>query len=102
MSVEPTDMIAGVVGMSAAAGNAVRREALQKAVGHMRQADSERRAATAAGVGQAEQDEQIADREVDGRLMWQHPAAPDSAVDSDPPNSADPEQQTGRHLDVSG
>ncbi len=99
MSVGPMDMIASAAGTSAAAGSAIRGEALQRAANGTRQADFETRAENAASVGQAEQDEQIADRDIDGRPMWEYPA---EAGDSEAPQPADPEQQTGRHLDLTG
>jgi hypothetical protein len=95
-------MITGAAGTSAAAGSAVRGEALQRTSNQTRQAACEQRAESAAGVGQAEQDEQIADRDVDGRLIWDYPtdAGHSEAPESSQP--ADPQQQTGRHLDLTG
>lgn len=82
----------------------VERETVDQA----RAAQSEKRAETAAGIGEPEEEAAISDRDADGRLPWefgeQAPKAEEpQAVDSpEPPAAKDPHGEAGNLLDISG
>ncbi|MCI0362029.1 MAG: hypothetical protein L0211_26400 [Planctomycetaceae bacterium] len=76
-------------------------KALREAGDRDRQAESARRAESAAGIGETEEDSEAQDRDPDGRQPWQRSSAKRGAGDaqSEPPNSA-PGGQTGGQLDL--
>jgi hypothetical protein len=70
-------------------------------------AQSDLKAELASGVGQTDGDDhQTAERDADGRQLWQFPHRQgQSEADADPPHEArgkDPSGQTGNTLDLSG
>jgi len=72
-----------------------------------RQVDSQTKAESAAGIGETDgEDHQTAERDADGRRLWERP--PDHKSDdaeagpADPPRSKDVTGQTGTQLDLSG
>jgi hypothetical protein len=107
----------GIIGSAAGAplqqtkGSETER-AQQETANQARQTQAEQRAERASGVEQTEQHEQAADRDADGRRLWENvepeednadqTAAPEDAPASDPPESKDPTGQTGAHLDLKG
>ena len=110
MSVGPSS---GVVGSAAGAplaqtqGNETTR-ASQQSSAQQRQLQNEKAAAETAGVGQAKEDEGTAERDADGRRLWERPPEGhrDDAGDAqDQPaerHAPDPKGEAGSRLDLSG
>lgn len=74
---------------------------------HARQANADRQAASAAGIGTTAQDEQTSDRDADGRRLWElNPSADErGGAGRQPSESApakDPTGERGTRLDLSG
>lgn len=74
-----------------------------------RQTEAERKAESAAGIGQTEQDEQASQRDADGRRLWEEPAKSpsdpeeESPSDTSPqPGARDPSGTRGTQLDLEG
>jgi len=88
----------------AAAADKAQRETADTA----RATAGERRAESAAGIGQTEQDTAASDRDADGRRLWENATAaaqeePDaSPAEEVPPPAIDPTGLRGSLLDVSG
>ncbi len=107
MSIGPMGTLGSAAGSQLAQGNGsdVNRTQ-QDTADHSRQTQSADKAEAASGVGQTEQDEEAADRDADGRRLWEAPPeAQDSEqeeLESDEPRSKDPTGQKGGQLDLSG
>ncbi len=83
--------------------------AQQDAAGQLRRVASEQKAESAAGIAETDgEDHQTAERDADGRRLWEGPHADDGTADS-PADGAESESQskdssgqTGNLLDLSG
>ena len=87
----------------AADADKIQRDAIDQS----RVAQAETAAEAAAGIGETEEDSQAAERDADGRRLWEAPpnkqaddAAP--ATDSSPQLSKDPTGEAGGELDLVG
>lgn len=110
MSVGP---MGGVVGsaagapLSQTAGSETERTK-REASATQRQVDNDTKAEQAAGIGQTESDEGPAERDADGRRLWEGNATPTQKeeqppTDAEPPRQAkDPSGQSGSSLDLTG
>jgi len=84
--------------------------AQKDAIAGKRQADSEKKAEKASGVGETTEDQGVSERDADGRRQWERPqekgekAASDTTVAaSEPPRQAkDPTGTSGNSLDLTG
>ena len=77
----------------------------QDTANQARQADGEKNAEDAAGIGETEQDQQTDDRDADGRRLWEKPVPGPSSKEApqeDTPASRDATSQRGNQLDISG
>jgi len=78
----------------------------QQTAGQQREAYSDLMAAKAAGIGETAEDQPIADRDADGRRLWEEtPQAKKEAAgdDAPPPRLAkDPTGQCGSQIDLAG
>ena len=70
--------------------------------GQQRQVDNDKNAEKAAGIGQAEQDQQTSDRDADGRRIWEVDATNETteAEATDLPVAPRPSDGTGTTLDL--
>ena len=102
----------GIVGSAAGAplsqttGSETER-AKADASAKQRQVDNDQKAENAAGIGQTESDEGPAERDADGRRLWEGEAAgknpQEQQPDPEPPKQAkDPTGQSGSGLDLTG
>ena len=115
MSIGPTGALAGSVAGSPLAqttGPETER-AQQETSGQQRRIDAEKKAEAAAGVGQTDgEDHETAERDADGRRMWENPpegedpeGKDDEANDQakgEGPKSKDTSGQSGTQIDLSG
>lgn len=109
MSTGPLSFVGSAAGspLAQSKGSEVTR-AQQETARQARQTDSAQKAEAASGIGRADEDEQMSDRDADGRRIWEigpdgkrRPKSPaDEAVDV--PLSKDPTGNSGRQLDLSG
>lgn len=81
--------------------------ALQDAAGQQRRISSEQKAESAAGIGETDgENHETAERDADGRRLWEGPQADGGASDSpsgeSESQSKDSSGQTGNLLDLSG
>lgn len=80
--------------------------AAHESTNHTRQTNADKQAASAAGIGTTEQDEQTSDRDADGRRPWEIPPTTDDRSGSrqgpSTPQAKDPSGDRGTRLDVSG
>jgi len=92
----------GILGSAAGAplsqtkGSEVDRNA-QEASSQQRAADSDKKATDAAGVGQTEEDQEISDRDADGRRLWEETAKKEDAETSEAANPEPPTQAKDAH-----
>lgn len=110
MSVGP---MGGVVGsaagapLSQTAGSETERTK-REASATQRQVDNDTKAEQAAGIGQTESDEGPAERDADGRRLWEGNTTPTEKgeqppIEAEPPRQAkDPTGQSGSSLDLTG
>ena len=109
MSVGP---MGGVLGSAAGAplsqtkGNEPER-AQKDAVAAQRQADGEKKAEQAAGIGATEEDQGVSERDADGRRLWEAPhekqkAANEEAASEPLRQAKDPTGNSGKSLDLTG
>ncbi len=105
----------GIIGGLAAAQTAGIKSAstertLQDVADQAHEVDSEQKAEKSSGVEQTDQEQQTADRDADGRRLWEAPAKRSKAgkpadlatqPDSEPPGK-DATGDVGGHLDLSG
>ncbi len=112
MSVGPMGSVAGSVAGSTLAqtqGSETER-ARQDAGSQQRQIQTDEKAEAAAGIGATDgEDHEAADRDADGRRLWEHDAEeegtkqPDEEPEAQPPRqSKDATGQSGNLLDLSG
>lgn len=107
MSIGPMGTIGSAAGSQLAQGHGsdVNR-AQQETTDHARQTQSADKAESASGVGQTEQDEETADRDADGRRLWEAPPEVEDAEQGErepgDQRSKDPTGQKGGQLDLSG
>jgi hypothetical protein len=107
--------LGGIIGSSAGAPRSQtagsETERLQKdSQSHGRQVDAGQKAERAAGIGHTEQDQESAERDADGRRLWEAPAERDKAKaekQAEPAmptarQSKDATGQTGTQLDLTG
>ena len=109
--------MSGVVGsaagapLSQTAGSETER-AKKSSSDSQRQVENDTKAEKAAGIGQTESDEGPAERDADGRKLWEGDASPDknsdkqeeqqSAEPEPPRQGKDPTGQSGSSLDLTG
>jgi hypothetical protein len=109
MSIGPMGALAGSAAGSPLAqtvGTETER-AQQEVSGQQRRMDAEKKAEAAAGIGQTDgEDHETADRDADGRRMWEN--APEGKGDANDraedegPKSKDASGKSGTQLDLSG
>jgi len=105
--------MSGVVGsaagapLSQTAGSETERAKTDSSA-KQRQVNNDTKAEKSAGIGQTEGDEGPADRDADGRKLWEDNATPDKQEESrlaepEPPRQTkDPTGQSGGELDLMG
>jgi len=106
MSVGPTGFIGSFAGtpLSQSKGSDVERARAERA-NQQRNVASESQAEKAAGIGATDEDQAAADRDADGRKLWEvEENAPqqqsDAAEEAPTPQSRDASGQSGSHLDL--
>ena len=108
MSIGPSSGLAGSVAGSplARASSSESDRASQEVGAQQRQVNSEKKAESAAGIGETDgENKEASDRDPDGRRLWE--AAPDDGAESDdtenaPARGKDATAQSGNLLDLSG
>src|SRR5262245_44253399 len=108
--------VGGLVGsaagspLSQSAGAETERAQRDTAAQH-RQVDGNERSERAAGIGQTEQDQESAERDADGRRLWEAPAKrgkdgkeqpTEATAVGEARQSKDPTGQSGTKLDLTG
>lgn len=112
MSIGPTPLAAAAAGASLAQikGSDIDRAAHADAA-QSRQAASSDKAEKAAGIGTTEEDQEVEDRDADGRRLWEaeaesspqeEQASPEEGQAGQPHQSKDPTGQRGNQIDLSG
>jgi hypothetical protein len=107
MSVGPTTFAASLAATSLNQARGSETERVQHDVSAKeRQAAGDRKAENAAGIGTAEGDEGVSERDADGRRLWERPPKPkhsgdDESAPADGPLK-DPTGQSGSLLDLTG
>lgn len=107
MSIGPSGIIGSAAGsqLSQAQGTDLNK-AQQDTANQARQIETDRKAESAAGIGETEQDEQISDRDADGRRLWEEPLGKGEQEDettTEPPHkSKDATGSKGNKLDLNG
>jgi len=109
MSVGPLGGIAGSAAGSPLAqtsGSEVERTQ-QDATAQQARATSNQKAEAAAGIGETDgEDHETAQRDADGRRLWEEPPEPPEKAEEDeapvPPRSKDPSGASGNLLDLTG
>jgi hypothetical protein len=105
MNVPPPGSIAGMAGapLAQSKGSDVERAGHDVAA-QQRQTQAAERAEEAAGIGATEgEDNDVDDRDADGRRLWeQQRPGHSSAGKSPPPRTNDPTGQSGTYLDLTG
>jgi hypothetical protein len=93
--------------LAQAAGSEVERAHDGQA--QQRRVQSQAKAADAAGIGKTDEDAQTADRDADGRRLWEQPAAAGAETSQSSEDEAsvpravkDPTGQSGSQLDLTG
>jgi hypothetical protein len=78
----------------------------QETSAQTRRADSEKKAESASGVGETEEDQQSSERDADGRRLLEATPKPEATGEEHEPEewprSIDPSGQTGVNLDLTG
>ncbi len=107
MSLGPLGGIAGSAAgapLSQTKGSESERS-LQDASGAERTAGMAEKADTASGIGETQQDQEISDRDADGRRLWEVDERPDtteSGPDEETRQSKDASGSSGTQLDLTG
>lgn len=104
MSVGPLGMASSVAGTAQSPGSQTERTK-QDTASQERRVQSDRTAEAADGVGETPEDQQTADRDGDGRKLWEENRAADdgeSESSTELPTSRDATGQRGQNLDLSG
>ena len=107
MSIGPMGTIGSAAGSPLAQGQGSEvNRAQQDTADNARQTQAAEKAENAAGIGQTEQDEETADRDADGRRLWEIAPEADEQEQEDSTageqRSKDPTGQKGGQLDLSG
>jgi hypothetical protein len=105
MSIGPSVGAASVAGTPLAQAKGSEAERAHGEVGAQhRRVYHERKAEAAAGVGEPDgEDHETADRDADGRRLWEdRPAAEANDASRDTPRGKDPSRQSGNLLDLDG
>jgi hypothetical protein len=101
--ITPAANIAGAVAaQQQAQGQGDVQRAGREAANQERQQLLVQRAEMAAGVGRADEKEHAADRDADGRQLWEFPTprTPEESQDDAPPRSRDASGTKGQTLDL--
>lgn len=104
MSVGQTGLPSQIAGAPLAQGQGDIARNQTETANAARQTSLAERAEKAAGIGEAEQDEQASDRDADGRRIWEQPpnGKSESAENVDEHRTPDPSGDRGTQLDLSG
>lgn len=104
MSMGPMGMAGSIAGGLPQAATADSDRIKQQASEQTRQADSDRKAESASGVGETEQDEQASDRDADGRRLWEKSPGENSEADDQEatPGTATPSREALKSKDPTG
>lgn len=107
MTFGPVGIVSSIAGLPRvqAKGADVEREGIESAVAES-EADSERQADEAAGVGTTSEESETNERDADGRRLWERPPSVRAGID-DAQNESnapvkDPRGEAGSQLDLSG
>ncbi len=106
MSVGPLGSAANVAGTQRAQNEGADVERTQKETSDQaKQTEANRKAESASGIGETEQDQGTEERDADGRRIWEQ--APekqqeDESTEAEQPQGRDPTGQSGTKLDLSG
>ena len=106
MSVGPSRMASGLAGAAQSRGSEPERSQQDDSV-QQRKVQSDQKAESASGVGETAKDQETAERDADGRRLWEPPTT-DEANEDGEPDSADSVQSKaatgdrGANLDLSG
>ena len=110
MSIGPMGAMAGAVAgtqLAQTAGPDVERTK-QETSSQQRQVNSDKKAEAAAGIGETDgEDHETADRDADGRRLWELPpegeeGTADAQAEDNSPKSKDTSGESGNKLDLSG
>jgi hypothetical protein len=107
MSIGSLGIIGGLAGTPVSQRAAEAERAQQGVTEQSRASDAAERAELAAGIGQTAEDSEAADRDADGRRLWERPPAK-QAAEAPPAGSApaalakDPTGACGGELDLVG
>lgn len=107
MSFGPVGIISSIAGVPRvqARGTEVEREGIETAAATS-EAESERQADDAAGVGTTSEESETNERDADGRRLWERsigrPAAAGATESESPAGVRDPRGEAGSQLDLSG
>lgn len=108
MSIASLGIIGGLASTSVSQRVAETDKSQQTASEQSRAADASERAELAAGIGQTEQDSEAADRDADGRRLWERPLEKKAKGAEAPPLATggalgkDPSGACGGELDLVG
>ena len=107
MSVGPSGMIGSLAGTPAAQAKGTEAErAQQESANQARQIQADTNAERAEGVGETSEDEEVSERDADGRRMWERPqntGGTGSAMSNrEGPVSRDASGLRGNQLELSG
>ena len=98
--------LAGAAGTQLAQAKAAESERARDANQQDRVRAGQDRAESAAGLGAAEEDQGVSDRDADGRRLWEEPARKKTKGKETPPPPieapADPKGECGTQLDLTG
>ena len=110
MNIGPMGMIGSAAGthLSQTKGSDTER-AQQDTETQQRQVDSDKKAEKAAGLSEADQQDETSDRDADGRRLWERQDQPANENEREhsedgppPPQSKDASGDRGNNLDLSG
>jgi hypothetical protein len=108
MSIASLGIVGGLAGSVLPQRAAETDKAQREAVEQSRTSDSAEKAASAAGIGQTEEDAMASERDADGRRPWEEPARPPAAANpqevpaANPALAKDPSGTRGNLLDLLG
>lgn len=107
MSFGPIGIVSSIAGVPRvqARGTEAEREGIETSAATS-EAESERKADDAAGVGTTSEESETNERDADGRRLWERnvgrPAAADTTESDSPAVVRDPRGEAGSQLDLSG
>ncbi|HEV3340849.1 MAG TPA: hypothetical protein VG125_10850 [Pirellulales bacterium] len=106
MSVGPTTFSASLAAASLQTRGSETERVQHDIAAKERQAEGDRKAENAAGIGTAESDEGVGERDADGRRLWERPPKRKDPTDEEPAAAdgqlKDPTGQSGSLLDLTG